>query len=78
MHTNAPHGKIPYIFMDAREVPHDSNMTINILMKVLLDNKERLGRKLFLQLDNCFRENKNKYVLGLASLLVEYDIFEEV
>lgn len=29
-------------------------------------------------MDNCVRENKNKYVLGFLSLLVEKNIFTEV
>ena len=64
--------------MDVKEVPHDSNLTMKIILKTLLENKDRLGRVLFLQLDNCYRENKNKFLLSLASLLVEEKVFEEV
>ena len=64
--------------MDVKEVPHDSNLTMNIILKTLLENKDRLERVLFLQLDNCYRENKNKFLLSLASLLVEEKVFEEV
>ena len=33
---------------------------------------------LYLQADNCWKENKNKYVLGLCELLVRKKIFKEV
>lgn len=33
---------------------------------------------LFLQMDNCYRECKNRYILGFCSLLVEKGIFKEV
>ena len=51
---------------------------MNIILRTLIDNKERLGRILFLQLDNCFRENKIRFLLSLAFLLVEHEVFEEV
>ena len=43
-----------------------------------MENKEKLGEILFLQLDNCFRENKNKFLLSFASLLVDLEVFKEV
>lgn len=33
---------------------------------------------LYLQADNCFRENKNKFVLALLELLVHKEVFYEV
>ncbi|XP_070550483.1 uncharacterized protein [Ptychodera flava] len=77
-HTNTAQGKIPYVLLDLRQFPHDSNLTMNVLLNVLLQKKESLGKCLHAQFDNCYRENKNKFVLCLGSLLVEYAIFEEV
>jgi hypothetical protein len=37
-----------------------------------------LPPKLFLQFDNCVRENKNRMVFTALSLLVHFDIFEEI
>ncbi|WAR04818.1 hypothetical protein MAR_020187, partial [Mya arenaria] len=42
----------------------------------LRDN--RLPPTLFLQADNCVRDNKNQYVLGFCELLVKERIFNEV
>ena len=40
-----------------------------------------LGRTLtpvlFLQMDNCYQESKNRYILGFCSPLVEKEIFQE-
>ena len=33
---------------------------------------------LYLQMDNCWRENKNIYVLGMCALLVQTKIFRKV
>ncbi|XP_077869749.1 uncharacterized protein LOC144361813, partial [Saccoglossus kowalevskii] len=77
-HTDVPHGKLSYVFLDIRQYPHDSNLTMNVLLEMLLERKQELGRTLHTQLDNCYRENKNRFVLCLGALLVEYDIFEEV
>ncbi|XP_070553722.1 uncharacterized protein [Ptychodera flava] len=78
IHTNVPEGKLAVMRLDIHNFPHDSNMTINNIMWNLVDNIDRLSRQLHLQLDNCYRENKNRFLLSFASLLVEYDIFEEV
>ncbi|XP_064645571.1 uncharacterized protein LOC135498949 isoform X2 [Lineus longissimus] len=34
--------------------------------------------KLHLQMDNCWRENKNRYILSFLFFLVHIDVFEEV
>jgi len=38
----------------------------------------RLPPVLYLQADNCVRENKNQYVIGFCELLVKEHIFNEV
>lgn len=77
IHTDNAEGRIPLIFYDIKHLPHDSNLTIHCLSAALLKLKGKFGKSLFLQLDNCFRENKNKYVLSFVSLLVELKIFKE-
>jgi hypothetical protein len=37
-----------------------------------------LPRKLLLQMDNCVKDNKNRYLLAFLSLLTTRDVFEEV
>ncbi|XP_070569806.1 uncharacterized protein [Ptychodera flava] len=51
---------------------------MNLLLQSLVDNKVRLSRRLFAQMDNCYRENKNRYMLSLGHLLVELNIFDQV
>lgn len=63
---------------DALIVPplwaHDANLFLSILhqrLLHLLDNGHRLGQPtLYLQLDNCVRENKNRFVFGYLAHLV--------
>jgi hypothetical protein len=64
----SPHGKIAYAFV---EYPHESNLTITILMKVLhqhITNHSQLPEALYLLMDNTSRENKS----GLSMGFVQY------
>ncbi|XP_074653607.1 uncharacterized protein LOC141907763 [Tubulanus polymorphus] len=67
-------------YVDVLQYKHDSNLTINILVKTLwkLSQNGRLPRTLYVQADNCSRENKNKYVLAFLELLVRREIFQQV
>ena len=49
--------------------PHDPNLTASVL---------QLPPVLYVELDNCVKENKNQYILWLLSLVVELKIFEKV
>ena len=71
------HGRQQNIYVDIGEIPGDSNATCNALMKTLQKVKN-LPRIMYLQMDNCGRENKNQFVLGLCCLLVELEIFDKV
>ena len=79
------HGHGSYAYADYLQWPHDPNLTMNVLIEVLqcrfmdlIGSCQQLPKKLYLQLDNCMRENKNRHVLGFLSLLVQEKIFEEV
>ena len=64
-------------FFDCDQFPHASNLTINVLINVL-SMYDSLPPVLYLQLDNCYRENKNKYVIAFCCLLVELGIFKKI
>ena len=52
---------------------------VQVLMNVLNENElKNLPPVLYLQLDNCGRENKNKYLLGFCALLVTKNVFKKV
>ena len=74
------HGKGNFGFFDFLQWPHDCNLTITCLLLTLLEltKESALPPHLYLQMDNCVRENKNKYVMAFLSLLVETGIFYEV
>jgi hypothetical protein len=77
------HGRKPSIHIHSwfPFFPHDSNSVISSVMKVLRfiqGTGERLPPILRLQADNCWRENKNRFVFAFLSLLVKFEIFKEV
>lgn len=74
------HGRQMFAFLDLMQYPHDSNLTLNCLLRALVSTASGgcLTRKLYIQLDNCGRENKNKYFLACMALLVKNAIVEEV
>ena len=80
-HTRTDHGKRAYIYIDILQWPHDCNLVIDVLNEVLLDRIRIHGcvaPTLYLQLDNCWRENKNRYMFGYCAMLVEGRVFRKV
>lgn len=69
-------GALAYTWFD--RFPAGSDAVSTILLDTISKVDGPLPPTLYLQLDNCWRENKNKYVLGLASLLVENGTFRKV
>lgn len=60
---------------------HDTNLTIHLLMKTLVRVLETTGRLppiLYLQMDNCWRENKNQYLMTFLSLLLKLKVFVKI
>ena len=74
------HGAGNFGYFNFLQWPHDANLTITTLLLTISEIAKRghLPSRLRLQMDNCVRENKNKYVLGFLSLLIEKRIFNEV
>jgi len=71
------HGHQPLAVIDLFQWPHDSNYAINILVYALT-RREYLPDILYLQLDNCYRENKNQYMFSFLAILVHLEIFKKV
>jgi hypothetical protein len=79
------HGHAVYAFLDFMQWPHDPNLTTNLIAQLILlhftnlnSSGASLPRKLYIQLDNTARENKNRCVLSFLSFLVHVGIFDEV
>jgi hypothetical protein len=65
----------------ADNYPLDSNLTVEILWRSLMtffQLSSHRPKKLFLQLDNCGRENKNRYLLAYLDRLVAVGVFESI
>lgn len=71
------HGHGAYGFFDMDEWPHNANITINVLLNVLSMHPS-LPPTLYLQLDNCGRDNKNRFLFAFCCLLVELGVFRKV
>ena len=76
--AEAVKGKLAFGFYDLLQWPHDSNLTICVLLSIIQQLPKRIPEVLYLQLDNCFQENKNKYLLGFFALLVKLKVFQKV
>ncbi|XP_063419269.1 uncharacterized protein LOC134702108 isoform X2 [Mytilus trossulus] len=63
------HGSQLYLYTDLLQWPHDPNLTITCLVNAITSNTNVLPPKLYVQCDNCGRENKNKYVIGFLGYL---------
>ena len=80
------HGYIHRIYTWVDNFPKDANMSATILMEILKELLEMdeikgqggLPRKLYLQLDNCGSENKNKYFMTFLAVLVHLGVFEKI
>lgn len=57
-----------------------ANHVIEALHRFLITKRMEgpLPRKLFIQLDNCSRENKNRYVMGYLEMLVSASVFDRI
>ena len=62
--------------------PTGSDSVITFVLKTLCElakaHDGKLPPKLYLHMGNCWRENKNRYVLGVAHLLVHMGCFKRV
>lgn len=75
------HGRRTYGYTYHENVKHGTNMTLEVLQKVLEDtvlSEGRLPPVLKLQLDNTSKQCKSQYMMGFLAMLVEYDVFERV
>ena len=77
------HGVGPSVYLGLEDIAGDPNWTVETLYRTLKAEEERRGeeglpRTMYLQLDNCFRENKNTFVIAYLCWLVERRVFDEI
>lgn len=80
LHTKASYVKLVYCFVDFVQYPHDSNLTLTVIVNVLVNfaKTNQFPEVLYLQMDNTCRENKNRFVLTFCAALVHLQIFKKV
>ena len=74
------HGFNPNIYVHLDWFPSDPNLTLSTLFSHLVIQRLRgkLGSTLFLQMDNCARENKNRHHLAFCHVLIEKRWFSDI
>ena len=72
------HGENTSFFLDLLQWPHDPNLVLSCMVRVLCNKRDRLPPKLYVQADNCGRENKNKFVIGFLGYLCLEGYLKEV
>ena len=74
------HGRRTLMLTDYIQWPHDSNLTINAVLYAITSEfpEGKLPPFLDIQMDNCSRENKNKFFIGIMALIVKYKVVKEV
>src|SRR5690348_6658997 len=68
------HGAAVYMYIMPDDVENGPDEPIECLQRTLHEEERRDGTlptTMFLQFDNCFRENKNTYMIGYLTWLVE-------
>jgi len=72
------HGVGTWCFVTRDNVASDPNLTVECLQRTLMATEKVTGELppvLYLQLDNCWRENKNNVMLNWCASLVERGLF---
>ncbi|KAL3687180.1 hypothetical protein R1sor_013489 [Riccia sorocarpa] len=65
-------------FLTYNNLKSDSNLTITVLQKNLLEWEGILPPTLYLQLDNIVRENKNNILFAYLAMLLEKKVFTKI
>ena len=71
------HGRGAYVFLQYNQFSCDSNQTVTVLLRCL-EELSPLPETLYLQMDNCTGQNKNKFVLSFLYYLVQTKVFRKV
>ena len=75
------HGYRTFGFTYLKNILHGTNIVIECLHHVLLDYKKNRGRippVIYIQLDNTWKQNKNKFMLGYLACLVAWGVVRQV
>lgn len=74
------HGHNTLGVVDLFTIPHSSNLTLNSVAETIMRNypERSMPETLFIQFDNCWRDNKNRYVFAFLALMVALSIVKVV
>ena len=70
------------VFVATEDILGDPNLTIECLNRVFKREEQQrpngLPETLYLELDNCFRENKNTFTFAFLVWIIERGVFKEI
>ncbi|KAL3679359.1 hypothetical protein R1sor_022315 [Riccia sorocarpa] len=66
------------VFATYKNVRSDSNLTVSIIHRIIMDWEGPLPPTLYIQLDNTVRENKNANVFAYLAMLIDKKIFRKI
>ena len=70
------------VFVANEDILGDPKLTIECLNRVFKREEEQrpngLPETLYLELDNCFRENKNTFTFAFLVWIIERGVFKEI
>ena len=75
------HNRKILFFINHDIFENGSNLVVTLVYLLLLEfmnDWKKLPRKLHLNLDNCWKENKNRYLFSFLASLLQLNIFEEI
>ena len=76
------HGYNAFLFSYLKNIKHGTNIVIECLHHIFVNYAATLGRHIppviFLQLDNTTKQNKNRFMLGWFSCLVQWGVVRKV
>ncbi|KAL3682529.1 hypothetical protein R1sor_000551 [Riccia sorocarpa] len=66
------------VFATYKNVRSDSNLTVSIIHRIIMDWEGPLPPTLYIQLDNTVRENKNANIFAYLAMLIDKKIFRKI
>jgi hypothetical protein len=72
------HGRGAFVYLTSKRTSNDSNLSIDCLIRTLLQLPAPLPPVLYLQGDNASGDTKNKFVMAFLAILVQMNVFKKV
>jgi hypothetical protein len=75
------HGRASYAFTYLNNIKHGANIVIECIHRILEDtatSPDGIPPILMIQLDNTTKQNKNQFIVGYLSCLIEWGVVDKI